>query len=429
MKNLAYALLLLTLCACGATTPAEPPAAATTQTGGDAALEQLIAENVAIAAAQYERTLAANPGLDSVPQTMKDGRLVTDRIQSWISGFWAGDLWMMYELTGDEKWRAAATMYTEALDTIQYYTRDHDVGFMINCSFGNALRLTGDRRYEKQMVNASKSLATRFNPTVGCFSSWPTFSPWGSDRQYDYAVIIDNMMNLELLYEGTRISGDSSFARLADVHAHTTMEHHYRPDYSSYHVVCYDPDNGEVLARHTAQGYADESAWSRGQAWGLYGYVMAHRQTGRPEYLAQARGIADYLTTHPLLPADQVPRWDYHAGQPDMTPDYPYEPERMNEQRDVSAATITASALLELSAMVPDGQRYYDFARRTIENISASPDYRATAEETNYFLLKQSTGSIPHSTIEPTWGQIGQPLNYADYYFLESLVRLRRLAS
>lgn len=427
MKYLTVIPLALLLFGCGNSTVSRSTPAADPRADVKADIEALIAENVAIAAVQYEHTLADNPGLDRVPQSVKDGELITDRIQSWISGFFAGDLWYMYELTGDEKWKTEAIKYTEALDTIQYYTRDHDVGFMINCSYGNALRLTGNEAYKPVMINAAKSLSTRFNDTVGCFSSWPTFSPWGSDEEYDYAVIIDNMMNLELLYEATKINGDESFTELADKHAVTSMEHHFRPDHSSYHVVCYDKATGAVITKHTAQGYDDESAWARGQAWGLYGYTMAYRETRKPEYLAHAVGIADYLVNHPLVPADLVPKWDYHVGQEGYAPDFAYVPGSHDDQRDVSAATIIASALLELSTMVDDGDKYYDYAYQTIKNISASKAYRATAEEKAYFLLKQSTGSIPHSTKNPSWGQIGQPLNYADYYFLEALVRLRAL--
>jgi uncharacterized protein YyaL (SSP411 family) len=222
-------------------------------------------------------------------------------------------------------------------------------------------------------------------------------------------VIIDNMMNLEMLFWAARQSHDKRLYNIAVAHADNTIKHHYRPDYSSYHVVCYKPD-GSIFRKKTAQGAHDTSAWARGQAWGLYGYVMMYRETKDKKYLQQAEGIAKFMMNHPNLPADKIPYWDYNA---------PLIP---NEERDASAAAITASALLELSTYSkPMKDKYFSFAEDILQSLS-SPEYLAT-EGNNDFILKHSVGH------KPAKSEINTPLVYADYYYLEALLRYRKLTA
>ena len=208
------------------------------------------------------------------PRTIdKDGNIVYIPIDDWCSGFYPGNMWLTYELTGDQKWKALAEKYTEDLDSIQYLTWHHDVGFMIGCSYLNGYRLANKTEYKPVIIQTAKSLSTRFRPGAGVIQSWDADRGWQAERGWKCPVIIDNMMNLELLFEATRLSGDSTFYNIAVSHANTTMKNHFRPDYSCYHVIDYDPETGEVLHKQTAQGYADESDWARGQAWALYGYT------------------------------------------------------------------------------------------------------------------------------------------------------------
>jgi unsaturated chondroitin disaccharide hydrolase len=267
--------------------------------------------------------------------TDPDGSLHTRAANNWVSGFFPGSLWYMYEYTNDEKFKEAAIKWTEALDAQQYNTGTHDVGFIINCSYGNGKRLTGNEDYSPIIIETARSLSTRFNENVGCIKSWD----WS--KEWKFPVIIDNMMNLELLFKASKLSGNDAFRNIAIEHANTTMEHHYRPDNSCYHVVDYDPETGEVVAKITHQGYNAESTWSRGQAWGLYGYTVCYRETKDQKYLDQANKIAAFIINHPRTPADLIPYWDYDA------PGIP------NEPRDASAAAIMASSLLELSTHFP----------------------------------------------------------------------------
>lgn len=336
----------------------------------------------------------------------KDGKMVYVPYSGWTSGFFPGSMWHLYHLTGDKKWEALAVKYTEAIDSVQYLTWHHDVGFMAGCSFLNGMRL-GGKDYSKVIVQAAKSLSTRFRPNAGVIQSWNVNSGWQSKRGWKCPVIIDNMMNLELLFEATRLSGDSTYYNIAVSHADQTLKQHYRADHSCYHVVDYDPESGEVRSKQTAQGYADESAWARGQAWGLYGYTMCYRYTHKPEYLAQAQNIYNFIFTHPNLPKDLIPYWDYDALN---IPNVP---------RDASAAAITASALYELDAYLPE-LHCSEVADKIMTNLS-SADYRAEVGTNGNFILMHSVGALPMGA------EIDVPLNYADYYFLEALKRKKEI--
>ncbi len=371
---------------------------------GSSIKKQLVKKDLPFAEQQVQRMIDVmeESGKILSPRTTKDGKIRYTSFQDWTSGFFPGSLWYLYKLTGKEEWKKEAEKYTEALDKIQYLTWHHDIGFMIQCSYGNGLRFADKEAYKPVIVQAAKSLSTRFRPGAGIIQSWNVTGGWQAKRGWTCPVIIDNMMNLELLFEATALSGDSSFYKIAVSHADQTLKYHFRPDNSSYHVVDYDPETGKVLHRHTAQGYAHESAWARGQAWALYGYTVCYRYTKNKAYLEQAEKIAAYLFSHPRMPEDLVPYWDFDA------PNIP------NEPRDASAAAIIASALYELNDYSKNN--YRKTADRIMESLS-SPAYTAKPGENGNFILMHSVGSIPHGS------EIDEPLVYADYYFLEAMER------
>ncbi len=358
--------------------------------------------------AQQQALLMAKAleGRDSLlPRTFdKNGNLVTSDSRWWCSGFFPGVLWYVYQNSNDEQAKKYAEMFTKRVEREKYTTNNHDVGFMIYCSFGNGLRLTGNKDYEEVLVTATNSLCTRFNPKIGLIKSWQTNKKW------QYPVIVDNMMNLELIMWTAKHTSDTAYAHVARSHANRTMVEHYRPDYSCYHVVSYDTLTFNPEKKQTHQGYSDESSWSRGQSWGLYGYTMMYRETRDPRYLEFAMHIADFLISHPNMPADGIPYWDYNA------------PAIPNEPRDASAGAIMASALLELSTFAPadQGKKYFDFAVKQVRTLT-SPEYLAEPGTNGNFILKHSVGSKPANS------EVDQPLTYADYYYVEALTRLGNL--
>ena len=353
------------------------------------------------AAKQYEGMLAAHPDLTQFPQsTLPDGTPRNMKSEWWCSGFFGGSLWYIYEQTKAPQWKEAAHKWSMALAKEQYNTGTHDLGFMLYCPFGNGYRLTKNPEYKQIMLTGAKSLSTRFDSKVGVIKSWNSFK-----GGYTYPVIIDNMMNLEFLFWAARESGNNDFYALSVTHADNTLKNHFRPDNSSYHVLCYG-ENGEVLAKKTHQGAADDSPWSRGQAWGLYGYVDMYRETKDQKYLDQARKIADFMLNHPNLPADKIPHWDFS---------------KPGEERDASAGAILASALLELSTYGgSQAKRYYNDAVTMLTSLSKAP-YKAELGQNNHFILQHSVGHKPGNS------EIDVPLVYADYYYLEGLLRYETL--
>jgi len=347
---------------------------------------------------------SANPVATELfsPRTIEKGNLKLVSSRDWTSGFFPGVLWLLFEYTGDSKWESLARSFTAKMEREKLNGGTHDMGFKMFCSFGKGYRLTNDQQYRDIILQSAKTLSTRFNPAVGCIRSWDH-----SRDKWDYPVIIDNMMNLELLFAATRLTGDSSFYRIAVAHANTTIKNHYRPDFSSYHVVDYDSLTGKVLKKNTHQGFSDESAWSRGQAWGLYGFTVCYRETRKKFYLQHAEKIASFLFHHPNMPKDLVPYWDFNA------PAIPDEP------RDASAAAIMASALYELSLYSKKAKQYRNTADRIIESLTNN--YRSPIGENKGFLLLHSTGSKPSNS------EVDVPLNYADYYYLEALLRSKKL--
>ena len=341
-----------------------------------------------------------------IPRTLKkDGTLGMVGAGDWCSGFFPGSLWMMYDYTHDDFWREEAVSHTWPIEAAKYRTNTHDLGFIVNNSFGKAYELTGERSYRDIVIRASRSLITRFNKSVGCIRSW--------DHHQDvwkFPVIIDNMMNLEMLFRATQMTGDSIYWKIAVSHANTTMKNHFRNDYSSFHVVDYDPETGAVRTKCTHQGYSDDSFWSRGQGWGLYGYTMCYRFTKDQRYLEQAKNIAQFILGW-QLPDDKVCYWDMKC------------PEIPNTERDASAAALIASALYELSGYVTDGlsTQYLRLADGIVEGLTKY--YTAEVGTHEGFLLLHSVGSRPGNS------EVDVPLNYADYYYLEALTRKSKLAN
>ncbi len=341
---------------------------------------------------------------DALPRTFEKGRLQTIRYDHWVSGFFPGVLWMLYENNNDEKLRQYAEMYTDRVEPAKRVTNTHDLGFMLYCSFGQGYRLTGNKHYLDVISEGTQSLLTRWNDKLGVIKSWESGPKW------QYPVIIDNMMNLEMLCFMTRETGDRSYERIAERHANTTMKNHFREDYSTFHVVSYDTITGQPHAKNTHQGYADGSSWSRGQAWGLYGYTMMYRETLNPRYLKQAQEIGKFLMNHPRLPKDKVPYWDYDA------PDIP------NAKRDASAAAVMASALIELSQLDPSelAPQWLALAEQQLRTLS-SPAYLAEEGQQGGFIIKHGVGH------HQAGAEIDVPLTYGDYYYVEALMRMKKL--
>jgi hypothetical protein len=379
---------------------------ATRNAGGRSRKELLetISRNHVLAASQYS-LLMKNLPPDKFPKTYHEntGKYEWSDSQWWTSGFYPGSLLHLYEVTKDDNLRREALRMLKLLEKEQYNTSTHDLGFMMFCSYGHANRLQPSEAYKQVLLNSARSLSKRFSPTVGAIKSW-------NSKPGDFLVIIDNMMNLELLFWATRVSGDSSFQKIAVTHANTTMKHHFRPDHSSWHVINYDPATGGIQEKRTAQGYSNNSAWARGQAWGFYGYTVMYRETKDPVYLQQANRIADFLLNHPALPEDKIPYWDFNA------PNIP------SALRDASAGAITASALLELSTYVDKKTSgTYIQAAETILHSLSSPQYLAAPGTNGGFILKHGVGHLPNNT------EVDVPLTYGDYYFLEAMKRYKNL--
>jgi len=321
----------------------------------------------------------------------------------WCSGFFPGNLWCISELTGDKKWEKLADKFTLKIEPEKTNATTHDMGFKMLCSFGNGYRITNNENYKNILIQSAYTLIKRYNPKTGVILSWDH-----SRDKWVNPVIIDNMMNLELLFYAFHHTSDSIFYKIAVSHANVTMKNHFRKDYSCYHVVDYNPETGEVLNKTTHQGLNDSSSWSRGQAWALYGYTMMYRETKDIKYLNFAENIASFILNHKNLPADKIPYFDFDAPAGNKTP------------RDVSAGALYASALYELSTYETTKADYY----RNMANVimtSLNKSYLCKYKSNKGFLLTHSTGSFPQNS------EVNVPLIYADYYYLEALVRSKKL--
>lgn len=337
------------------------------------------------------------------PRSVEGGVIKMVPSGDWTSGFFAGELWMMYELTSEPYWKEKALAFTLPLEKEKWNGKTHDMSFKIYNSFGKAWKHTKDPRYRDVLIHSAKTLATRFRPNIGCIRSWDH-----NTDKWDFPVIIDNMMNLELLFWAAKETGNVHFKEIAIEHAENTIQNHFRENNSSFHVVDYNPETGEVQAKNTHQGYSDESSWSRGQAWGLYGFTMVYRETGDEKFLKQAQDIADFILNHPNLPENLIPYWDFDA------PNIP------NEPLDVSAAAIIASALYDLSLFTKHENIYQESADKILE-VLLSNAFLVDPIKNNGFLLKHSTGSKAHNS------EVDVPLVFADYYFIETIVKKSNL--
>ncbi len=379
----------------------------------------LIHADFSLAEQQYRGLLKHSSSLKKYPRTTApDGSLKFSGIDDWTGGFWPGALWYVFEYTGKVEWKKEAVRWTESLENNQYNDTHHDIGFMMYCSYGNAYRLTQNEHYKEVLIQSAKTLTKRYSEQVGCIKSWNEKLSWDGKTLWHYPVIIDNMMNLELLFFASKVTGDTTFRHIAIRHAETTMKNHVRKDYSCFHVVNYDPVSGKAINHETNQGYADNSTWARGQSWGIYGFTMVYRETRDPRFLNTARKMADFYLNNQNLPSDKIPYWDFNAGQPGYTPGKNAKTSQVKTvPRDVSAAAITASGLLELSGYLgKEGEKYRTAAEQMLQTLS-SENYMARQGTNNNFLLMHSVGSIPHGA------EIDVPLIYADYYFLEALLR------
>lgn len=366
----------------------------------------LVNHSLQVATAQSEmmaKSLLYEEG--KLPRTIgKDGKFVTSESRWWTSGFFPGVLWYLYEASGNDSLKVYAENFTKRVEREQYTTDNHDVGFMLYCSFGNGYRLTGNEEYKKVLLQGSESLSTRFRSRVGCIRSWD----WNR-KVWEYPVIIDNMMNLEMLMWASKNSDNSKFSDIAQSHADVTMKHHFRSDYSCYHVVSYDTISGQPEKKNTCQGYAHESSWARGQGWALYGYTMMYRETKQDRYLQHAINVAKFIMNHPRLPEDKIPYWDFDA------PNIP------NELRDASAGALMASALIELSQYTEGdfSKQCLAVAETQLKTLS-SPEYLAEPGTNCNFILKHSVGNNLGKS------EVDVPLTYADYYYVEALVRYKK---
>lgn len=342
-------------------------------------------------AARFDTTAAT-------PRSWNGTKHTTISPSDWTIGFFPGTLWLYYQLTGDKKYEALAEKYTARIAGNEIRTDTHDLGFIIFCSYGKQQEVKKDSCSAAMVIAASKSLVSRFDPKIGLIRSWG-FGDW------NYPVIIDNMMNLEMLFWASEYTGDSTYRNIAIKHADRTLENHFREDNTCYHVVSYNND-GSIESKGTYQGYSDDSAWARGQAWALYGYTMCYRYTRYERYLRKAVEVAEMIMNLKDMPEDLVPYWDYNApGKPDVA-------------RDASAAAISASALFELSSLTSDGhsQRYFKYAEDILRSLS-SDEYLAAPGDNGDFILKHCTGAAPFKS------EVDAPLVYADYYFLEAIKR------
>jgi rhamnogalacturonyl hydrolase YesR len=344
-------------------------------------------------------------GKDLFPKTYNSymDHLQTSNSDWWCSGFYPGVLFYLYEETGNQELYDEGIRMLSLLEKEQYNTETHDIGFMMCCSYGNADRITPSSGYKEILTNSANSLITRFNPTVGCIKSH-------NRKPEEYIVIVDNMMNLELLFRATEITGDSTYYHIAVTHANTTLKNHFRPDNSLYHGINYNPETGEIVYYLSGQGYSEQSAWARGQAWGLYGYTLMYRFTKERKFLEQAIKIAEFQLNHPNMPEDLIPYWDFNA------PDIP------NVLRDASAGAINCSGLLELTLYVEEklAGKYLKCAEKMLQTLS-SEKYTAPLHSNGGFILTHSIGNIPAMT------ELDVPLTYADYYYIEALKRYKNL--
>jgi len=352
-------------------------------------------------------SMNSQPSFDSIPRNIYPGQTKwnTVNIHDWTSGFWPGVLWYAYEASGDTAILSHAKEFTKSLHgVLSVPVENHDLGFMLYCSYGNGYRLTKDSANHRILLTAADSLATLYNPKVGTILSWPNMCV---TKQWPHNTIIDNLINLELLFWASKNGGNHKFYDMAVKHAEICMHTLIRPDFTTFHVAVFDTIDGHFIKGVTHQGYSDGSMWARGQAWGIYGYTLCYRETGKKEFLETAQKLADVFIKR--LPKDGIPYWDFDDPK---IPDAP---------KDASAAAIAASGMLELAGFVKDetaSTKYKDAAKILLTKLS-TPEY--LSNEKNQAFLLHSTGHKPNGT------EIDASIIYADYYYLEALLRLKKM--
>jgi len=349
---------------------------------------------------RYKMLLAYRVDSMSMPRSMniKTNEIKKVPSRDWTSGFFAGNLWQLYRLTGNSEYKKQAEKWTPFSKKESVNRNSHDVGFKVYCAYGEALKVENKQEYKDVIIKGAETLCTRFDAKVGAIRSWDF-----NKEIWDYPVIIDNMMNLELLFEATKLSGNKKYQDIAIQHANTTLKNQFRNDNSCYHVIDYNPTTGAVRKKTTLQGYNDHSVWARGQGWAVYGFTMSYRYTKDPAYLKQAEATAKFFMTDKKLPEDGIPYWDFR------------DPAIPNSARDVSAATVMASALYELYGYTKNNS-YLAFANKIIATLH-SDKYILDPKINAPFIFDHSTGNWPKHD------EIDEPIIYADYYFLEALLR------
>lgn len=355
-----------------------------------------------VASNQSERMFKEVMKSSRLPRSIQKGLV---KPTDWTAGFFPGTLWYLYAYTNDTIWKVRAEQATELMNGEQFNAFDHDIGFKMYCSYGNGLLLTHNKEYQPIIFRSAKTLSSRYSYKTGLIMSWEP----DKSRDWQFPVIIDNMMNLELMMEAYKLSGDTTLRQIAISHADKTMKYQYRKNLSCPHVVDYDAETGELRKYDWNNGSDDtqNSTWSRGQSWGLYGFTMMYRETGDKKYLLHAEKIADFLLSHPNMPEDGIPYWDYSAPQ-------------RSEMRDASAAAIMASALMELSTYSVHGEKYFNAGEKQLKSLS-NPEYLAETGTHNHFILKHATGNYLRKS------ELDGGLSYADYYYLEGLLRYIKL--
>ncbi|WP_372743934.1 glycoside hydrolase family 88 protein [Lutibacter sp.] len=350
-------------------------------------------------------TLEKLSSYDSLPRNIDKGEKGWNfvGVKDWCSGFWPGVVWYAYETSGDVYLKEQAEKFTNTIKPIAYTSADnHDIGFMVYCSYGNGYRITGNESYKEIMLAAADTLATLYNPKVGSILSWPS-----QVHKFRHNTIVDNMMNLELLFWAAKNGENKELYTIAKNHAAVTMKYLIREDNSMFHVGSFNEETGEFLQGYTHQGYANESMWARGQTWGIYGFSIAYRETEAQEFLDTAIKLAEHYIKR--LPEDGIPFWDFD------------DPKIPNSPRDASAAAVAACGMLELSGLVKDPilkEKYYNAALSYIKELSSN---NYLSGDTNQALLLHSTGHYPNNS------EVDVPIIYADYYYMEALVRLKKL--
>ncbi len=358
--------------------------------------ESLVESDLKFAAEQYEISAQTLSKTSYPVRTTANGEWSTSSASSWTSGFFPGSMWYLYEYTRNPIWQTRAQQWQAAIESQKNDTSTHDVGFMLFDSFGNGFKQTNNAAYKQIVLTAANSLSQRFSPIVGLTRSWNSASP-------NFTVIIDNMMNIEMLFWAAKNGGNTQYSDMAISHALKTAQNHVRADGSTYHVVDYNQNNGAVIRQYTAQGYSDSSTWSRGQAWAIYGFTMAYRETKDTRFLETARKVADYYIAH--LPSDFIAPWDFQA--PGTQP------------KDTSSAAIAASGLLELSKLETDAIKktaYLDIAKNILSSLSTS-EYLTKGTNNKALLL--------HGTQNKPKGNYDTGLTFGDYYFIEALIRYK----